>query len=215
MLWKRLLLAMGAGALGLVPVISASGQVQDPAAFSRTATPIKHLVVIFQENVSFDHYFATYPFAANGTKGEPAFRAADGTPNVNGLNGPLLTNNPNLANPQRLSRDQALTCDQDHGYTDEQLAMDHGGMDMFVQKTGAGLTLAQCLAAVGNKAPAGGVSPNNAVMDYYDGNHQRRHVRRHLRGQRDDQCPRVPDRVLHGQLSGRGGAAGARDHLQR
>jgi len=25
-----------------------------------TATPIKHLVIIFQENVSFDHYFATY-----------------------------------------------------------------------------------------------------------------------------------------------------------
>ena len=30
-----------------------------------TATPIKHLVVIFQENVSFDHYFGTYPHAAN------------------------------------------------------------------------------------------------------------------------------------------------------
>src|SRR5262249_16087270 len=26
-----------------------------------TATPIKHLVVIFNENRSFDHYFATYP----------------------------------------------------------------------------------------------------------------------------------------------------------
>jgi phospholipase C len=26
-----------------------------------TSTPIKHLVVIFQENVSFDHYFGTYP----------------------------------------------------------------------------------------------------------------------------------------------------------
>ena len=25
--------------------------------------PIKHLVVIFDENVSFDHYFGTYPFA--------------------------------------------------------------------------------------------------------------------------------------------------------
>ena len=37
---------------------------------SQTATPIKHVVVIFQENVSFDHYFATYPKAAN----------ADGTP---------------------------------------------------------------------------------------------------------------------------------------
>jgi len=28
---------------------------------SPAATPVKHLVVIFDENVSFDHYFATYP----------------------------------------------------------------------------------------------------------------------------------------------------------
>ena len=35
------------------------GQPQGPP----TATPIKHLVVIFQENVSFDHYFGTYPNA--------------------------------------------------------------------------------------------------------------------------------------------------------
>ena len=32
---------------------------------SQTKTPIKHVVVIFQENVSFDHYFGTYPHAAN------------------------------------------------------------------------------------------------------------------------------------------------------
>ena len=32
-----------------------------------TATPIKHLVVIFDENESFDHYFGTYPYAANTT----------------------------------------------------------------------------------------------------------------------------------------------------
>jgi phospholipase C len=38
-----------------------------------TATPIQHLVVIFQENVSFDHYFATYPNAANPS-GEPRFK---------------------------------------------------------------------------------------------------------------------------------------------
>ena len=38
----------------------------------RTTTPIKHVVVIFQENVSFDHYFATYPHAANPA-GEPQF----------------------------------------------------------------------------------------------------------------------------------------------
>ena len=28
---------------------------------AKTATPIRHLVVVFQENVSFDHYFGTYP----------------------------------------------------------------------------------------------------------------------------------------------------------
>jgi hypothetical protein len=33
--------------------------------YSFTSTPIKHLVIIFQENVSFDHYFATYPYAKN------------------------------------------------------------------------------------------------------------------------------------------------------
>jgi phospholipase C len=170
MLWKRFLLAVGAAALGLVPAISAADQGGDPAAATRTATPIKHLVVIFQENVSFDHYFATFPVAANSTRGEPVFRAEEGTPNINGLNGALLTDNPNLGNPQRLSRAQALTCDQGHGYTQEQQAMDNGALDMFVQKTGGGLTLAQCLAAVGNPTPAGGVSPNFAVMDYFDGN---------------------------------------------
>ena len=29
-----------------------------------TATPVRHLIVVFQENVPFDHYFATYPGTA-------------------------------------------------------------------------------------------------------------------------------------------------------
>ncbi|HXM87850.1 MAG TPA: alkaline phosphatase family protein, partial [Candidatus Acidoferrum sp.] len=62
-----------------------------------TATPIKHLVVIFPENISFDHYFATYPVAAN-LADEPPFYAQPGTPTVNGLSGALLTNNPNFLN---------------------------------------------------------------------------------------------------------------------
>ena len=41
----------------------------------QTATPIQHIVVIFQENVSFDHYFGTYPYAMNPA-GEPPFHAA-------------------------------------------------------------------------------------------------------------------------------------------
>ena len=44
-----------------------------------TATPIEHLVVIFQENVSFDHYFGTYPNATN-PPGEPKFVPLFGTP---------------------------------------------------------------------------------------------------------------------------------------
>src|SRR5215831_8312455 len=67
------------------------------------ATPkIQHLVVIFQENVSFDHYFATYPVATNPA-GEPASNPKKDTPSVNGLNGSLLSpNNPNSVQPFRL-----------------------------------------------------------------------------------------------------------------
>jgi phospholipase C len=42
---------------------------------TNTKTPIKHLVILFQENVSFDHYFGTYPFATN-PPGEPRFITA-------------------------------------------------------------------------------------------------------------------------------------------
>jgi phospholipase C len=48
-----------------------------------TSTPIKHLVVIFQENVSFDHYFGTYPNAANPA-GEPSFTPSPHTPGSTG-----------------------------------------------------------------------------------------------------------------------------------
>jgi phospholipase C len=128
-----------------------------PSSSGQTATPVKHLVVIFQENVSFDHYFGTYPHATNPS-GEPAFHAAPGTPSANGLAGPLLTNNPNGANPQRLDRSQALTCDQNHGYTAEQQAFDMGAMDKFIQFTNN----ESC-------SPPDQTAPH-LVLDYYDGN---------------------------------------------
>src|ERR1700693_2220740 len=59
----------------------------------RTATPIKHLVVIFQENVSFDHYFGIYPKAQN-LAGEMPFLASPRTPkSVNNLVTPLDVDN--------------------------------------------------------------------------------------------------------------------------
>jgi phospholipase C len=137
---------------------------------NKTATPIKHVVVIFDENESFDHYFGTYPYAANTPGDGTKFTAKKGTPTVNGLYskitksgpiGPLLTDNPNMYNPQRLTHSEALTSDQNHSYTAEQQAEDNGKMDMFVQKTESSTPTNGC-----------GVEycPPGIVMDYFDGN---------------------------------------------
>src|ERR1700724_725738 len=108
-------------AASLLALSLSVGQMASAQTVPNTSTPIQHVVVIFQENVSFDHYFATYPVATN-PPGEPAFTAAAGTPSVNGLSGALLTNNPNSVNPFRLDRSQAITCDQGHNYKPEQQA---------------------------------------------------------------------------------------------
>jgi phospholipase C len=71
---------------------SASRADDDPAAKFATNTPIKHVVVIFDENDSFDHYFGTYPNALNLPGETSKFYPA---PQVNGLTSTLLTNNPN------------------------------------------------------------------------------------------------------------------------
>ncbi|HEY1757975.1 MAG TPA: alkaline phosphatase family protein [Bryobacteraceae bacterium] len=132
-----------------------------------TSTPIKHVVVIFGENISFDHYFGTYPYAKN-TSGEPKFYPAPGTPSVNGLNNGLLTANPNAlntalngtgaVNPFRLDRSQVATADQDHNYTPEQEAFHGGLMDGFPKYTGV------------PGPPPNSQTSNGLVMGYYDGN---------------------------------------------
>ncbi len=134
-----------------------------------TATPIKHLVVIFQENVSFDHYFGTYPYAKNPAH-EPLFFAKPGTPSINGLTGALLNHNPNATNsangagatnPFRLDRSQAATADQDHDYTPEQAAFDFGLMDAFPLSVGV----------AGPPPPNFPIAATTGLtMGYYDGN---------------------------------------------
>ena len=155
---RRSLAVVAAGGLCLAGTAAASAAPTAHHVTSSvvTATPIKHLVVIFDENVSFDHYFGTYPNAAN-TDGN-TFTPLRGTPSVNGLTPALLNNNPNENQPTRLSFDQALTCDQGHDYTPEQQAMDGGLMDKFVQYT-----------QNTNCSPPNYTAPG-LVMDYYDGN---------------------------------------------
>jgi phospholipase C len=180
------LLAATAIAAAAVLVVGIAGAAP-PAApqaggkHDETATPIKHLVVIFQENVSFDHYFGTYPSSA-GTDGQ-AFTARPGTPAVASLApatdgslpaalrhaDDLTTANPNSALPLRLDSSPTgktgspggqLTCDQDHNYSDEEQSFDGGKMDQFVQSVGQG----------GGSSPFGTPCNASIVMDYYDGN---------------------------------------------
>src|SRR6202040_3334573 len=122
--------ALAAFATALLPVTPAYAGPHD----FPTKTPIKHVVVIFQENVSFDHYFGTYPHAFN-LPGETPFHAKEGTPESNTLlSSGLITNNPNKANPFRIPPSVPVTCDEDHNYGDEQAAADGGLMDKFVEK---------------------------------------------------------------------------------
>src|SRR5271165_2835481 len=180
---SKALAIVAASAMTLLP---AAPSFADGNGGPKTTTPIKHVVVIFDENVSFDHYFGTYPYALN-LPGEPSFRAKRNTPTVNGLandltssgqpTGPLLTNNPNgpNANPVRLGPTVPLTCDQDHDYTAEQLAADHGAEDAYPANTGGNLDLTQCLNGFDYppgtpEVPPAGTGSNKAVMSYYDGN---------------------------------------------
>ncbi|MBB5446725.1 MULTISPECIES: phospholipase C [unclassified Paraburkholderia] len=174
------------------PAASTTGASSPAASVSAqdaltTATPIKHVVVIFGENVSFDHYFGTYPQATNPV-GEPQFTAAAGTPTVDNLSSNnLLTSNPNaLASspntagrtvgtvaiaglglpaadllPFRLDRSQANTSSQNHAYAAEQLAYNNGAMDSFPLFTAAGTTIAGSTGAFATKGQ---------VLGYFDGN---------------------------------------------
>src|ERR1700722_13788019 len=132
-----------------------------------TSTPVWHVVVIFQENVSFDHYFATYPQATNPSE-EVQFHAKASTPSMNGLTQGLLDHNLNQSKggtfyqPVRLDPSQNYTCDQNHDYTPEQQAFDSGLMDKFPE-----FTATPCPAATFSDVSALGAG---IVMGYYDGN---------------------------------------------
>jgi phospholipase C len=190
-------LPRGFGLVSLLALLVASANIsaiaddrnngQDDFDRIRTATPIKHLVVIFQENVSFDHYFGTYPNALN-LPGETPFVAKKNTPVVNSLKTPLdvnnkfaplagvdlINNNPNnnssapgngkqngsaASNPFRLAPSQALTNDQGHNESPEESAYDNGKMDGFPAWTGSSAP-----------PPSGLANPKALVMGYFDGN---------------------------------------------
>ena len=158
--WLHLLLVLGLTALG------SQSRGESPRARLALRSPerrIEHLVVIFQENQSFDAFFGTYPAAAN-PPGQPRFRARRGTPSVNGLTGPLLLFNPNSSNPFRIDRSQAYTCDQDHEYTAEQRARNGGLMNQFPRFDAQGPTNPRQFCHQDDEGRW------DTLMGYFDGN---------------------------------------------
>jgi phospholipase C len=150
---KRIWSVLGIAALALPTLLAQAG--------SAPTTPIKYVVVIFDENNSFDHYFGSYPNALypNGVPastanpyGESPFVPLPNTPSVNGFS-PFL-NKLSVVAPFRLDRAQETTCDNDNHYKDEQTAYHSGAINLFPTSTsGTGTNCTPYLS-----------------MGYYDGN---------------------------------------------
>jgi phospholipase C len=155
---------MGVAALGVAGLVGISlallGSSGAHATDAVTATPIKHLVVIYDENESYDHYFGTYPVAAN-TDGV-TFPATTAPANRNLVSDHVTgAANPNSTKPFRLTKAQAATCDGNHNYNPEQQAMDYASgkarMDKFPQHTSTD----SCSGLFGTAG---------LTMGYFDGN---------------------------------------------
>jgi phospholipase C len=180
--------------VGTVPTPSFADHDNDSRNEPKTATPIKHVVVIFGENISFDHYFGTYPKAENNP-GETPFNYIPSKHKGNDVANTLITpldptkgfkpvknvdlinDNPNgptgsgatfngtsAANPFRLAPSQAATADQSHAPKPEQVAYDNGKVDQFPGSTGAAGP-PPAATATSNAALTKGL-----VMGYFDGN---------------------------------------------
>ena len=115
-------------------LIACSGNSTTPAASNPTAVPsqlaiartkIKHIVIIMQENRSFDHYFGTYP-------------GADGIPIQNGLP-TVCANDPVTGQCIKTFHDPSdINYGGPHGSTDAITDVNGGKMDGFVLSVMAG-----------------------------------------------------------------------------
>ncbi|HEX6487764.1 MAG TPA: alkaline phosphatase family protein [Candidatus Dormibacteraeota bacterium] len=112
---KKLLLGMA----GLCSTLAFGMTPTAASAAGAAKSPIDHTIIVYQENISFDHYFGTFGHGSNGT---PA--GASQTHQPSGVS----------YSPFRLDGSmQGQTCDVDHGYSDMIKMADHGAMDMYTQ----------------------------------------------------------------------------------
>jgi phospholipase C len=156
----------------------------------RTATPIKHVVVIFQENVAFDHYFGTYPNALN-LPGETPFVPSSRTPKrINTLATPLdvnhnfaplagvdlLHNNPNSnpnvpAAPNNSKTNGTGASNPFRLAPSQALTADQGHNESPEESAYNNGRMDGFPAFVGTAGPPpSGIGSKALVMGYYDGN---------------------------------------------
>lgn len=93
-----------------------------PSGFSQ----IKHIIVIMEENHTFDNYFGTYP-GANGIAG------AIPQPSTTSANAQLIE--PFMINTATIAQDLS------HSWTSAHQAYDNGKMDGFVTASGSSLSM--------------------------------------------------------------------------
>jgi phospholipase C len=186
----RLPKALGlVSALALAAAAGGGALANDRDDRAPTATPIKHVVVIFQENVSFDHYFGTYPNALN-LSGETKFAASPRTPKVNNLANPLdvnhhfaplagidlLNNNPNSVptNPAAPNNSKINGTGASNPFRlspAQALTADQGHNESPEESAYNNGRMDGFPAFVGTAGPPpAGIGSKALVMGYYDGN---------------------------------------------
>src|SRR2546428_7081795 len=85
--------------------------------------PIQHTIIVYQENIAFDHYFGTF---GHGSSGIPAGAQLFHTTPTGAQLGPFT--------PYRLDGStQASTCDAAHDYESMIRMADGGTMDQYLQ----------------------------------------------------------------------------------
>ena len=101
--------------VGGLAIISGFGTVRAVT----TTTPLEHLVVLMQENHSFDNYFGTYP-------------GADGIPDDVCMPFDPLSSSGDCVEPFHIGDNDVELEDPDHSSTTHQIQFNEGAMDGFV-----------------------------------------------------------------------------------
>lgn len=113
-------LALGAGILASVPAGAFGVEAAQGSQVPQPSTPIEHLIVLMQENHSFDNYFGTYP-------------GADGIPSKTCMPvDPSDPTNKECVEPFHVGDNDVQLADPDHTVATHRLQFNGGRMDGFV-----------------------------------------------------------------------------------